>query len=147
MPSSHFHGGSGAQGPVNGEFGLREVSRHEQATLPNMRKSGPSKRADEQLREGWSTGPKRTGLKETKPRERGSGGRAGKPPFSVLAEKQLIGPSRGRLLILGDWLLFGGPLNSRRVEVHLNGEVDEFGQHLIPGLTYPSRSSFPSATC
>ena len=36
------------------------------------RNESPLKRAEEQLREGWSTGPKRTGLKETKPRERGS---------------------------------------------------------------------------
>ena len=40
------------------------------------RNESPLKRAEEQLREGWSTGPKRTGLKQTKPRERGSTHRA-----------------------------------------------------------------------
>ena len=64
----------GRRGPPGG-------ARHLKATQPSVvagrgpqsgRNASPLKRAKEQLREGWSTGPKRTGLKQTKPRERGS---------------------------------------------------------------------------
>ena len=68
----------------------------------------------------------------------GNAAGAGKPhtlPPSV--RLQLIGPSRGRLLILGDLLLLGGLRDSRRVEVHQNGEVDESGQHFFLGLIAP----------
>ena len=49
-----------------------DAARRE-ARATSGRNESPLKRAEEQLLEGWSTGPKRTGLKETKPRERGSG--------------------------------------------------------------------------